>query len=121
MSLIHEAKVNKLYKSTSMVEARAPAKEISAVGKIRQKHNEELRQLGQRQDKEWDQLKKDHQKIINKNIELYRKDTLAPDQQEAKEKDIAAMRKRHQRQDADARTRHRLELEHHYKRHGTEG
>jgi hypothetical protein len=118
MSLIRDNKINKMYGSTAMKEARAPAKEISPEGKLKLKHTEELRELGKRQDAEWDRLKWQHQEMINKNILAYRKDTLAPDQQEKKDKDIKAMREKHQKQNSDARTRHRLELDRHFKQHG---
>ena len=118
MSLIRDDKLNRMYSSADMVAKRAPAKEISEVGKIKLRHHEEKLALGARQQQESEKLHWKHQEMRNDNIMRYRTNQLHDTQKNQVEADIKAIRKKHDVQTSDMRERQRLELERHFKAHG---
>jgi hypothetical protein len=111
MSLIHDDRVNRIYKHQSSVEVRQPAKPVSAMGQLNQKHWDEEKALGIRQDKERHDLEMAHQEIKNRNVGLYRTDKVSEQEQNAHEAKVKALREKHQRQDSDLKIRQRLAKE----------
>jgi hypothetical protein len=118
VSLASTHRLNKMYSSPTMVEARAPEKKPDAISLLKKVQNDEKTALGQKHHAEFNiLLDKQHEArnndIVTRNGGGVHRQTVA-DEDGEKDK----LNAKHDRQRRDMRERHRVAMERALKEHG---
>jgi hypothetical protein len=119
VSLAFVNKVNTLYSHQRSVDGRAPAKEISPLGKVKLRHHEENLALGQRHHKESNELQRKHNAEISSDHLVRAGGSINDQMAQRQQAERKALHDGHRQSVEDMRVRQRLEIDRHLQQHGT--